>query len=85
MLYKIKNEYYILVGRKYVKVSFEINKDDINIKPNVNDYIEKTDDLIVSEQPFDSKFKKSIIDKNKKPLNEEKDTEIRTRKNRYSR
>ena len=61
MLYKIKDDYYILVGNKYVKVNFEINGDDINLTSNKDDYIERTPNLKVTEHNFNEDFKKSII------------------------
>lgn len=61
MLYKIKNDYYIRVGRKYIKVDMIIKGDDISLTPNNKYVIEESKDLDVKEVSFDDKFKKSLI------------------------
>lgn len=43
MLYEIKGKYYILVGNKYINVTvLPQGKDDIALKPNMNDFIERS-------------------------------------------
>lgn len=65
MLYKIKNDYYIRVGRKYIKVDMIVKGDDISLTPNNKHVIEESKDLDVKEVSFDDKFKKSLITSHK--------------------
>ena len=87
MLYNIDDKYYVLVGRKYVRVIPEVKGDEVVLTPNQKEYIERTDDLKVKEQPFNDEFQKFIKNRSKKEdkPKEQEDRYIRTRKNRYTR
>lgn len=75
MFYKIDNDYYVLVGSKYVLVKFEIIGNEIIAKP-LNKKIEKSDGLKIIDQPFDDLFKKEIMNK-LHSTNEKKENEIK--------
>lgn len=62
MLYKINNEYYVKVGMKYAKVEFVIKDNNVSLKPT-STYVEKNDNMVVVEQPFNDSFKESLIKK----------------------
>lgn len=82
MLYEMNNNYYIRVGRKYVKVDIVVEGDDVKLVPNNKQVIEDNKSLDVSEIAFDDSFKKARIDREKKRAEHKEDTEIVTR-NRY--
>lgn len=60
MLYKIKNEYYVKVGMKYAKVTFKIENGQVLLEPT-SEYLEKTNNMVVTEQLFNDSFKESIM------------------------
>ena len=82
MLYKINNDYYIRVGRKYIKVDIVVKNNNVTLKPNNKYVIEDNKSLKVSEVAFDDSFKKSMIERENKMLKKDNDDEIITR-NRY--
>lgn len=82
MLYKINNDYYIRVGRKYIKVDIVVKNNNVTLKPNNKYVIEDNKSLKVSEVAFDNSFKKSIVERENKMLKKDNDDEIITR-NRY--
>lgn len=82
MLYEINNNYYIRVGRKYVKVDMIVDGDDVKLSPNNKKVIEDNKSLKFSEVAFDDSLKKSIIANTKKRTENRDDEEIVTR-NRY--
>ena len=57
MIYEIKNKYYILVGNKYIYVDIIPNgKDDINLEPDTNNYIERSANVIARAITIDKNF-----------------------------
>lgn len=82
MLYKINNDYYIRVGRKYIKVDIVVKNNNVTLKPNNKYVIEDNKSLKVSEVAFDDSFKKLIVERENKMLKKDNDDEIITR-NRY--
>lgn len=82
MLYEMNNNYYIRVGRKYVKVDMIVDGDDVKLSPNNKKVIEDNKSLKFSEVAFDDSLKKSIIANAKKRTENRDDEEIVTR-NRY--
>lgn len=81
MLYKIDNKYYILVDCKYVSVEFDIKGDNVSLKPNRKNYIEKNPNIIAEQVAFNDDFKNKLKSKNK----EEKTSDDTKRKNtRYN-
>ena len=82
MLYKINNDYYIRVGRKYIKVDIVVKNNNVTLRPNNKYVIEDNKSLKVSEVAFDDSFKKSMIERENKMLKKDNDDEIITR-NRY--
>lgn len=73
MLYKIKNDYYIRVGRKYIKVDIVVKNDSVLLVPDNKSVIEATKGLQVSEQVFDDAFKKKIIESRKPRSTDDKE------------
>lgn len=59
MFYKIDNDYYILVGSKYMQVKFETKGKEINAVPTGKE-IERNPSIKVVSQPFDEEFKKQV-------------------------
>lgn len=92
MFYKIDKDYYVLVGRKYVKVEFEVDGNEINAIPT-KEVIERNDDIKVISKPYNNDFIKEIIDMSKKKNEnnfreenvEEKRTESRKEHTRFGR
>lgn len=82
MLYEINNNYYIRVGRKYIKVDIIVKDDEVTLSPNNKQYIEDNKSLEVSEVAFDDSFKKSRIAREKK-RNERKEESETIIRNRY--
>lgn len=82
MLYKINNDYYIRVGRKYIKVDIVVKNNNVTLKPNNKYVIEDNKSLKVSEVAFDDSFKKSMMERENKMLKKDNDDDIITR-NRY--
>lgn len=66
MLYKINNKYYILVDCKYVSVEFDIKGNNVSLKPNRKDFIEKNPSIEFEEITFNDEFKSKIIKSNSK-------------------
>lgn len=64
MLYEIKGEYYIRIGRKYIKVNVEYKNNDIDIVPSSpRVVIEDNGNVKYREQIVDEAFKKRFINK----------------------
>lgn len=85
MFYKINNDYYVLVGNKYVQVRFEVQGDDVNAVP-LNKKIERDINVNAIAQPFNDDFKKQIINRNKpKIILGEDDENDRKGRNRFGR
>lgn len=80
MFYKIDNDYYVLVGNKYVQVKFEVKDNDVNAIP-LNKKIERNASIKAIAQPFNDDFKKQIINKNKPKiiLEDDKESEHKNR------
>ena len=69
MLYEIKGKYYILVGGKYVNVTITPNgKDDITLKPDMNDFIERSVNVDAKVINIDDNFKKRYTKSSKLSL-----------------
>lgn len=86
MLYNIDDKYYVLVGRKYIRVMPEVKGDEVVLTPNQKEYIEKNDSLKVKEQPFNEEFQKYIKRHSEKKRDDMMENrEMRTRKSRYER
>lgn len=85
MFYKINNDYYVLVGNKYVQVRFEVQGDDVNAVP-LDKKIERDINVNAVAQPFNDDFKKQIINRNKpKIILGEDDENDRKGRNRFGR
>ena len=65
MFYKIKDNYYVLVGNKYMEVKFTVENGDVQATPNNGKYIERSSNVNAIPQPFDEDFKNKIKDKGK--------------------
>lgn len=69
MLYEIKGKYYILVGNKYVNVTvLPSGKDDITLKPNMNEFIERSIHVDANVVNVDDNFKKRFTRGSKSSL-----------------
>ena len=60
MLYVIDNNYYIKIGRKYIKVDLDYKDNDLVVKSNKNDFIEDNGSLSVITKVIDDDFKNYI-------------------------
>lgn len=60
MLYVIDNNYYIKIGRKYIKVDLDYKDNDLVVKSNKNDFIEDNGSLSVTTKIIDDDFKNYI-------------------------
>ena len=76
MLYKINNDYYIRVGRKYIKVDMVVKGDNILVTPDNKSVIEHNNSLKVTEVKFDDAFKKAFIESQRKRAERTDDIEI---------
>lgn len=65
MFYKIKDNYYVLVGNKYMEVKFTVENGEVQAIPNYGKYIERSANVIATPQPFDDDFQKKIKEKGK--------------------
>lgn len=65
MFYKIKDNYYVLVGNKYMEVKFTVENGEVQAKPVNGSYIERSSNVNAIPQPFDNDFQKKIKDKEK--------------------
>lgn len=65
MFYKIKDNYYVLVGNKYMEVKFTVENGEVQAIPNDGKYIERSANVNAIPQPFDNDFQKKIKDKEK--------------------
>lgn len=82
VLFKIKDNYYVRIGRKYIKVDIVVKDDNVSLVPNNKVVIEDNKDLVVTEQVFDDAFKKKFIESRKPRPTEDKEEVGR---NRFSR
>jgi len=64
MFYEINKDYYVLVGRKYIKVDFKVEGDEINAIPT-KEFIEKDNNVKAIPKSFNDEFKKEIINMKK--------------------
>lgn len=76
MLYKIKDNYYMRVGRKYIKVDMVVKGDNILVTPDNKSVIEHSNSLKVTEVKFDDAFKKAFIESQRKRVERNDDIEI---------
>lgn len=65
MFYKIKDNYYVLVGNKYMEVKFTVENGEVQAKPVNGSYIERSSNVNAIPQPFDDDFQKKIKNKEK--------------------
>jgi hypothetical protein len=84
MLYKIEDNYYIRVGRKYIEVKILVKDGDVSLEPNHKKYIEDNGGLKVTEQVFNDEFVKKIIE-SRKPRPTEEHKEKETNRSRFGR
>ena len=73
MIYKIDNDYYIYRDRKYIKIIAKLDKDEVSLAPDNNEFIEDNGDI---------KAKNMTIDDIKKDLQKSNNKE--TSRNKYS-
>ena len=76
MLYKIKDNYYMRVGRKYIKVDMVVKGDNVLLTPDNKSVIEYNNSLKVTEVKFDDAFKKAFIESQRKRAERNDDIEI---------
>ena len=60
MLYVIDNDYYIKIGRKYIKVDLDYKDNDIVVKADRSKFIEDKPSLVVKQKIIDDDFKNYI-------------------------
>lgn len=86
MLYEIKDKYYILVDGKYVKVDFVTKGNEVEVKADKKEVIEKNNNVIAKPIAFNEEFKKNIVNKKEKTYfssrNESKELDIFGNKNK---
>ncbi len=76
MLYEIKDEYYIRVGRKYIKVNVAYKNNDIDIVPSSPKVvIEDNGNIKYIEHIVNDDFKKKLINKSSKVFDKPKDND----------
>ena len=63
MFYKIKDNYYVLVGNKYMEVKFTVENGEVQATPSNGSYIERNNTVNAIPQPFDEEFKNKIKNK----------------------
>lgn len=63
MFYKIKDNYYVLVGNKYMEVKFTVENGEVQAAPSNGSYIERNNTVNAIPQPFDEEFKNKIKNK----------------------
>lgn len=71
MFYKIDNNYYVLVGNKYMQVEFKIDGEEINAIPTGKS-IEKDKAIGVKSYQFNEDFKKQLTHKEEPKTDEYK-------------
>ena len=79
MLFKIEKDYYVRVGRKYIKVDFVVVNNDVSLVPDKKVVLEINQKLKVVEYAFDDAFKKKIIESRKPRPTEDKEEIGRSR------
>ena len=75
MIYQIKDNYYVKVGNKFVKLSFSFDvNDELIMTPINSEKIENNPNLNVRETTFDSEKLKiaESLRRNNKPFDKEK-------------
>ena len=86
MLYEIRDKYYILVDGKYIKVDFIIKGNEVEVKADKKEVIEKNNDINVKPIAFTDEFKKNVIKKKEKSYfvsnNDNKEQDIFSNKNK---
>lgn len=71
MFYKIGNDYYVLVGNKYMQVKFKIDGEEINAVPTGKS-VEKNSAEKVQAYQFNEDFKKQLTHKEEPKIDEYK-------------
>lgn len=79
MLFKIEKDYYIRIGRKYIKVDIVVKDNDVSLVPNKKVVLEDNKNLEVVEYVFDDNFKKKVIESRKPRATEDKEEVGRSR------
>ena len=79
VLFKIKDNYYVRIGRKYIKVDIVVKDDNVSLVPNNKVVIEDNKDLVVTEQVFNDAFKKKFIESRKPRSTDDKEEVSRSR------
>lgn len=85
MLYKIEDNYYIRIGRKYIEVKFLVKDGDVSMETNPKKFIEDNGNLNVTEQVFNDEFIKRIIESRKPRPTEETHKEKQINHSRFTR
>lgn len=82
MFYKINDNYYVLVGNKYMEVKFTVENGEVQATPKNGKYIERSSKVNAIPQPFDEEFRKKLKNKGKsfgENNRDSRDTEYRNR------
>ena len=69
MIYEINKKYYVKVGNKFAEIEFELNDDDLSLKPKSNvEKLENNNNLVIRGFSLEAE-KQKIIDTLKKEKN----------------
>lgn len=66
MFYKIKDNYYVLVGNKYIEVKFTVKNGEVQASPINGKYIERSQNIEAKPQPFNEEFQNKIKENEKR-------------------
>lgn len=81
MLYEINKEYYIRVGRRFIKVDVVVKNNDLDITPHKPTYeIEDNGNIKYKIQNVDDDFKKKISSKKEESFHNEEEKPLRHRR-----
>lgn len=81
MLYEIDKEYYIRVGRRFIKVDVVVNHNDINITPHKpTKEIEDNGNIKYKIQNVDDEFKKKLSSKSQESFHDEDEKPLKYRR-----
>ena len=81
MLYEINKEYYIRVGRRFIKVDVVVKDKDINITPHKpTKEIEDNGNIKYKIQNVNDEFKKKLSSKTEKSFHDEIDEPLKYRR-----
>lgn len=73
MLYEIRGEYYIRIGRKYIKVNVEYKNNNIDIVPSSPKVvIEDNGNIKYTEHVINEDFKKRFVNKSSRVFDKPK-------------